>query len=1079
MIPYRLQFSGIRDYKPTRIVFGNADDHILITGPNGTGKSTISFCLGAVLYSSKIDLEGLRSNNLSLDQKWRAMIELTFKNEGPSRIDAAPFISFRLIMEQEANKGALQREYQVLTGETLEDLAINDIYRSGDVNQRNFTTYKEDLQYKYKIDPDLFYLIWYQQEVNQFAVMQPEERFRRFSEMHNITEIQQSWETIIEGVKDLEQELVSAKTVVKQAEFNLKLAKEEFDRLKNNKARLYEAGKAHVLYTRSLVQLYTVQKKELEQKRVKQLDNIQHTENKMDQIKAQIEKMKYQSQEIIKNQRLIDEEKRSKLTFYDQLIEKRKGLVEQEQDLNDQLIHTEEQRKQLRYSEKDTTEKWKLAQEELITIDQQYTLILQQLTTITLKKDELNEKRGLLKHELEAIEKAEQDAKALLAEHRSAHHVLSKITQLEKQVQDYYTVKASFEQKIAQLTAEIKQRENNKIFSTRQIEALQQFKQRGIRAYTLRDLVTLGEGATIEHEQRLNSIKYTIFYDAKEVMAFNDLYYIPLRSVVPERFMTNLPTQKLVVRKGLSDMEQNFAVKVLWWVRQFFERELPKIEGEIIVDGRGFRGAQEKNTVILNDRMLMSQLHALRKQRTDLEEQLTAETVRFKANQGDLQKLHSIVKDVQKAEASIVNAEFKQHKLQYKIKLDTQFNELQQQVEQKTDVLFKVQSQKVETEFEKKKLESERVIYEQLGALKGVQEQLTLVKSELTAVNGKIVETQINVDKLKQEGYKLQDHARQNESDIRALHRDVTDAENDLHGTKKLLKNYQEEMEVADASSLKEQLRLQELAIIIPHIFEEAKEEPCITQSTKIQLQVDNTTARITFENAREEKVNPEAERNYMAVKADFELKKETVDQTQEYLEIHRNRAIETENRLETTINMNILKINNLFAKYMDEFHFEGKIEYERYEDKKGRTTFKLYIKARKVGHSGRLEDVGTKARHGKLGKGVSGGEESLSSLLFALALLQNLNTSPSFIVLDEFDSALDEERKEKVFDLYVNELQRKLIILSPKAHDDHYYNKFTLVVIVEHDSAIPLSRTKTIRVKMAEPEKEQLNRMQ
>src|SRR5690606_14215805 len=101
-----------------------------------------------------------------------------------------------------------------------------------------------------------------------------------------------------------------------------------------------------------------------------------------------------------------------------------------------------------------------------------------------------------------------------------------------------------------------------------------------------------------------------------------------------------------------------------------------------------------------------------------------------------------------------------------------------------------------------------------------------------------------------------------------------------------------------------------------------------------------------------------------------------------------------------------------------------------------------------------------------KVAKGVSGGEESLSSLLFALALLQNLNTAPSYIVLDEFDSALDESRKEKVFNLYATELNRKLFILSPKAHDDQYYEKFSKVFVVEHDSTVPISLVRGIYLK-------------
>nr|WP_274310559.1 hypothetical protein [Solibacillus daqui] len=61
---------------------------------------------------------------------------------------------------------------------------------------------------------------------------------------------------------------------------------------------------------------------------------------------------------------------------------------------------------------------------------------------------------------------------------------------------------------------------------------------------------------------------------------------------------------------------------------------------------------------------------------------------------------------------------------------------------------------------------------------------------------------------------------------------------------------------------------------------------------------------------------------------------------------------------------------------------------------------------------------------------GVSGGEESLSSLLFALALLQNLATSSGYIVLDEFDSVLDDERKNKVFNLYAEELSETKKVL-------------------------------------------------
>ncbi|MEI0739398.1 AAA family ATPase [Paenibacillus sp. JTLBN-2024] len=58
MIPWKLTFSGIRDYDPAYLDLSGHTDHIMVTGPNGAGKSTITYCMGAVLYSSKVEVEG-------------------------------------------------------------------------------------------------------------------------------------------------------------------------------------------------------------------------------------------------------------------------------------------------------------------------------------------------------------------------------------------------------------------------------------------------------------------------------------------------------------------------------------------------------------------------------------------------------------------------------------------------------------------------------------------------------------------------------------------------------------------------------------------------------------------------------------------------------------------------------------------------------------------------------------------------------------------------------------------------------------------------------------------------------------
>lgn len=64
-----------------------------------------------------------------------------------------------------------------------------------------------------------------------------------------------------------------------------------------------------------------------------------------------------------------------------------------------------------------------------------------------------------------------------------------------------------------------------------------------------------------------------------------------------------------------------------------------------------------------------------------------------------------------------------------------------------------------------------------------------------------------------------------------------------------------------------------------------------------------------------------------------------------------------------------------------------------------------------------------------------------------------------------EFDSALDEKRKSTVFELYTKKLQRKLIILSPKAHEDEYYHQFSKAFIVSHDPKEVKSKIRGIEI--------------
>lgn len=1066
MIPYHLQFSGIRDYKPTKLKFGGLDEHILITGPNGTGKSTITFCIGAVLYSAKVDLEGLRSNNLPEENPWKASIQLTFKNEGPSQIAAPPFIAFKLLIEQPNAQSAIQKEYHVLTGETLDTLKLHDAYRSGDENQRNFSAYKEDLQNKYNIQPDIYYLIWYQKEVNQFAAMAPEERFRRFSDMYNITDIQTYWESCLETAKELETEFKRAKTIVKNAEVNLKIAQNELTAYQNNRKRFVENGKNHILYSLTLRQLYEERKSENEVIRAKNIEHLEESKDKALQFNDQIQQIQIQLDEkraALQEKELQFSTKKSEL---EQLQLLQTQLQEEVYTFQDQLAENDDLRKNLRFTEEETIEKYNMAKNNLIPIDHQLSKLTKMQQANEENKMTLLTKIAELQQELKHFESQEEKAQALLSQYVSSHHVQTSINELQHEMSDYFKQEAQLEQEIAELQEKLNQLVQGKFVSKRQQEALLSLKHAHIEAYTIPDLLQLEKGATIKDEAILNTIKYTIFYDALFFRPENDLYYVSLKKIMPSRFITSLPSLKLVMRSDLNEQQQNFATKVLWWIEQFFKNNSTRIERGILVDERGNRGKQEKNTFILLEKSMAEQKQKFQAALNAKQEELQKQTEKFLNVSKQLQILYGVIEQVRNAEKFELQLEKRKATM-------TQLNNFQQELsvisrQQQTlqNEIILLQEEKSKQTVEMQFMLGDLEIYQQLSDVTPIQENLQRTNSELHEIIQKSFETQQITDTLQNELYALQDIVRKYERNIGELTSEIEETQRRIYSTEKFIKDLTEKIETDDAGITKLQIHLEEIKSIIPDIYKDTEEMPLYTSLSIHQLIEMDTHAKAVFDDARSEKVNPDAEHNFSAIQKDFEQKIEEVAHFEELLAVSLQRAEEAKNELETAINTHLSTVDALFQQYMNAFQIEGRIEYERVEDKQGRSIFKLYINVRKSGHNGPLIDVSLKARNGKVAKGVSGGEESLSSLLFALALLRNLNTSPSYIVLDEFDSALDESRKEKVFDLYASELNRKLFILSPKAHEDNYYAKFSKVFVVEHDSAVPVSIVRGIYLK-------------
>lgn len=1064
MIPWKMWFNGIRDYEGTKMDLSGQQEHVLITGPNGAGKSTITYCMGAVLYSSKVDLEGLRSRNLPPDEIWKAHIRLLFKNEGRVRIDAPAYIQFSLSILQEPGQ-PVKKEFAISSGDAPDQWEDTVRYTSGD-RQRNFTAYKKDLQYKYKIDPDMFYLIWYQQEVNQFAVMHPEERFRNFAEMHGIDQVQRNWEESLEKLKETEETLRQAENNVAYKKQVLKMKKNELDRYEDNQRRLLEGGK---LYARSLLQLEAFFKREREQ------------------LSSQIEQLeleKEQQQELIHEIKVQEADVHDKLTVLqheiDQLNMELSGCEDQLQALETEIKETQTAISNLEQELSEVNqekERIKRTEDEvkrqLDDVALQLSDTLEQVRKINVeiensegRNQELLESIARIGAAIDQDQKEEIKHRERLHQYVSSHHVLEELDRLEQTLAAAKDTRQKHEHSIRELKEELARLNDENDWSRRQMESLAYFNARGIRAYALRELIELDESARLKAEELFNAIKYTIFFDGHKATVPNDLYHVPLRKVVPDRSVTELASLQIRVKEGLKEEVFPHAVKALWWVEQFFKDGDVRIEDGMLLDAMGIRGPQEQNRYILSARALMARkkevensINELSLMSGELQEAIQQDTKR-------LQELNGIIHLVREAEAFMtmeyerVNRGIKwQEEQARQVELLEQLQELRQA---HTGLI----ENRLKLEHDRAELEQEAEFYVRLGQQKEKYEELHAKRRAFRGLSERKEELKHGHDNTEDQLGKLEKELRRKQRELEDIQDQQEREEGKLRRIHHQLQQKVETYEDTKESNISTIQELEDFKQLAPHIYNEVATEESLEsenvnkRSTLAQLRSDLESGRVKFNHARQEAgIDPAAPENYKVVEEEYDRIQDEYKRTSLLFEQDQERAEQLKDQLETTINMRVLEIQQRFKSYMSHFQFEGEIDWDQYEDRRGRTHFNLFIKARKEGHRGTLEDVSVKARGGKVGKGVSGGEESLSSLLFALALLQNLQTAPGFIVLDEFDSALDEQRKLKVFDLYGRELERKLIILTPKSHEKSYLDRFSKAYIVNHDPTVPRSK--------------------
>lgn len=567
------------------------------------------------------------------------------------------------------------------------------------------------------------------------------------------------------------------------------------------------------------------------------------------------------------------------------------------------------------------------------------------------------------------------------------------------------------------------------------------------------------EGAEFRSEDVLNTIKYTIFVQAKEFTPPNDLYYIPVPAIVPTESVISLPQYQLKIKEGSDETLVSIAMKALWWVKQFFTGEQPVIRKNILIDGRGLRGAQEKTEYILSEKAILQRL-------TETENWIEVNERNLKQYESDIKtlkekekKLYDLVYKVRGAEAVLQTLAERTLRTELLERRKEEKQNLEQSIYSLYDVKQELHTHIVRLKERLGELEEYELIYEELykekekivkmQQLKQLYQNLLDELKKMVEQKEKIVE---ECDRLEVECTKISQNIKHQKQDFEELQSYIGRLEKrKQHAYEVFITTEEQLIEVQrEEKDINDTYRTQ---------LEEIGWNKKIEKWSETKAVFEKRDAIRILEGALGETVNSLAPENYAKMKGEYEKSNEELHNAEQILkELRENMEIMRE-RLEMTIQMNVHKIHKKFEQYMEQFHFEGKVEWSMDTNKHGEMRYYLYIKARKKGHRGKMEDISAKGRGGKVGSGVSGGEESLSSLLFALALLQTIEASPGYLILDEYDSALDDSRKEKVFTLFEEELNRKMIIVSPKSQDPNYLKHFSQALAVMHDASVPVSQ--------------------
>lgn len=296
----------------------------------------------------------------------------------------------------------------------------------------------------------------------------------------------------------------------------------------------------------------------------------------------------------------------------------------------------------------------------------------------------------------------------LLNQYKSSHDAQQKINWLDETIKSNRDREHKLLIKLADFNNELDILKENRVLSSRQMESITFFKNKSVKAYPLRELIQLNSNAKLKDERRFNAIKYTIFFEGKDITPPNDLYHVPLMSIIPDRLVTELPPLNLEIKQSLSNDLMPIAIKALCWVEKFFRDTEVYIKDETLYDPLGIRGSQEKESYILSEKGLAARKATVESVIAKANEELQSIAEIISTSTKQIQLLNSIIQTVREAEA-FMTAEFARTQLKSKLEdLRSKEIQLNEQLERLDEVRKSLDRKQIEEQSLEKELKEKK-----------------------------------------------------------------------------------------------------------------------------------------------------------------------------------------------------------------------------------------------------------------------------------------------------------------------------------------------------------------------------------